>query len=338
MAVQEGFGGLRRVGLHEAAVAVGQVDDEAVGLPLHAANDHQGLAEVALGVSRRMGQWDEHLLALTAIFPHVVLDRGVSAVEPVFVPQPLEDALGIEFVIRRGERPHEIAAEAEGSINITYQQDWPAYNAAQIHEGEHFVTLLRALCDTVPQPEYTFGRPRLPLSDMLFGMGIKVYSTMSGRRAMSDIWSAEAKGLLEKAPSFTSVFRYMENPDMKDLLESLIEQSALPLASVEHNFAPDSSGFATSAYHRWFSHKHGREIKEAKWVKGHIMCGVETNIVTAADVTEVIGNDSPYLIPFLDTTAQHFDVWEVSADKAYLSKKNLRAVHEAGATPTSRSR
>ena len=94
MPVQEGLGGLRRVGLHEAAVAVGQIDDEAVGLALHAADDHQGLAEVAPGVSRRMGQWDEHLLGLTAMLSYVVLDRGVSAVETVLIPQPLEDALG----------------------------------------------------------------------------------------------------------------------------------------------------------------------------------------------------------------------------------------------------
>ena len=92
--VKEGLGGLRRVGLHEAAVAVGQVDDEAVGLLLHAADDHQGLAKVALGVSRRMGQRHEHLPCLTAIISDAVLDRGVSAVESVFVPEPLEDALG----------------------------------------------------------------------------------------------------------------------------------------------------------------------------------------------------------------------------------------------------
>ena len=94
MAIQEGLGGLRRVGLDEAAVAVGQVDDEAVGLLLHAADDHQGLAEVALGVARRMGQRHEHLLGLTAVLSNVVLDRGVSAVEPVLVPEALEDALG----------------------------------------------------------------------------------------------------------------------------------------------------------------------------------------------------------------------------------------------------
>ena len=94
MSVQECLGGLRRVGLDEAAVAVGQVDYEAVGLLFHSADDHQGLAEVALGVARRMGQRHEHLLRLPAVLPYVVLDYGVSAVEPVLLPQPLEDALG----------------------------------------------------------------------------------------------------------------------------------------------------------------------------------------------------------------------------------------------------
>ena len=93
VAVQECLGGLGRVGLHEAAVAVGQVDDEAVGLPLHAADDHQGLPEVALGVARRMGQWYEHLPRLPEILSNVVLDRGVTAVEPVLVAKALEDAL-----------------------------------------------------------------------------------------------------------------------------------------------------------------------------------------------------------------------------------------------------
>ena len=80
--VQEGLGGLGGVGLHEAAVAVGQVDDETVGLTLHAADDHHGLAEVALGVARGMGQGDEHLLGLATALPHVVLDRGVSTSNP----------------------------------------------------------------------------------------------------------------------------------------------------------------------------------------------------------------------------------------------------------------
>ncbi len=44
------------------------------------------------------------------------------------------------------------------------------------------------------------------------------------------------------------------------------------------------------------------------------------------------GHDSPQFAPLVESTAQHFTVNEVAADKAYLSKKNLRAVDEAGGT------
>ena len=94
MPIQEGLGGLGGIGLHIAAVAAGQVQDEAVGLPLHARDEHQGLAEVALGLARRVGQRHEHLFCLAAVLPDVVFDDGVSAVEAVLVPEPLKDALG----------------------------------------------------------------------------------------------------------------------------------------------------------------------------------------------------------------------------------------------------
>ena len=245
---------------------------------------------------------------------------------------PCKHIYSVQFLIQREDRPDGTTVETK-AVKVTYSQNWAAYNTAQMNEGDHFVTLLRELCDTVEQPEYSFGRPRLPLSDMLFGMCVKVYSLMSGRRAMSDIRSADAKGYLGKAPSATSCWRYMEAPAMKDLLCRLIQLGALPLKAVEVDFAPDSTGIGSSVYNRWFDHKWGREIKESRWVKGHIMTGVKTNIITDADATVEAGNDSPYLIPFLNTTAKHFDVQEVSADKAYLSKRNLWAILDAGAVP-----
>ena len=151
---------------------------------------------------------------------------------------------------------------SQSQTRRTYPQNWPAYNGAQTHEQEQFTKLLRELCDTVPQPPQTFGRPRLPLSDVLFGIGLKVYSTMSGRRAMTDFRDAQAKGLLDKVPSFTSTFRYLENPDLAPLLKDLIERSALPLRSVETDFAVDSSGFSTSVYKRWFDYKWGKTRKK----------------------------------------------------------------------------
>ena len=245
--------------------------------------------------------------------------------------RPCKHIYAVEFVIRREERPDGTIVETK-AMRVTYRQGWPAYNAAQTHEQEQFGTLLRELCDTVPQPPQTFGRPRLPLSDVLFGIGLKVYSTMSGRRAMTDFRDAQTKGLMNKAPSFTSTFRYLENPDLAPLLKSLIEQSALPLRSIETDFAVDSSGFSTSVYNRWFDHKWGKVRKEARWIKAHVMCGVKTNIVTSVEVTPTESADAPFMAPFVQTTAQNFTVKEVSGDKAYLSKKNLRAVQAVGGT------
>ena len=238
----------------------------------------------------------------------------------------------VEFIIQREERPDGTTIETKAVQFVPMRQDWSAYNAAQINEGDHFATLLRDLCDTIPQPPQGRGRPRLPLSDMVFAVGQKVYSTLSTRRAMSGIKDAGADGLLEKTPSCTSIFRYLENPDLAPILKGLIEQSALPLKSVEQDFAVDSSGFSTSVFDRWFSHRWHKQIKEARWIKAHIICGVKTNIITSAEVNDTMGHDSPQFAPLVQTTADNFTISEVSADKAYLSKRNLRVVEQAGGT------
>ncbi len=215
----------------------------------------------------------------------------------------------------------------------TRGQNWPAYNRAQAYEKEHFVRLLWELCDSVPQPPQSAGRPRLLLSDVVFGIGLKVYSTLSGRRALSSIRDAEAQGLVGRAPSFTSLFRYLEDASITPILKTLVERSALPLRSIETDFAVDSSGFSTSVFDRWFDHSYGRQRRVGKWLKCHLICGVHTNIVTSVEVTPTVTADTIYLEPLVQATARNFDISEVSADKAYLSRKNLRVIDEVGATP-----
>ena len=41
--------------------------------------------------------------------------------------------------------------------------------------------------------------------------------------------------------------------------------------------------------------------------QGSYNAGVKTNIVTAVEVTETAANDSPFLAPFVETTARGFD-------------------------------
>ena len=157
--------------------------------------------------------------------------------------KPCKHIYAVKYSIMRDEGL--ASPEPRTEVPVKYGRDWAAYNKAQTHEGDHFVTLLRELCDTVEMPIHVNGRPRLPISDMLFAVTYKAYSTMSTRRFMSDVRDAETKGLMDCLPSTTTVFRYMEDPGLTPLLHGLIERSALPLRTVEVDFAADSSGFST---------------------------------------------------------------------------------------------
>lgn len=243
--------------------------------------------------------------------------------------QPCKHIHAVEFVIQRETKPDGTTTVTQ-SVKVTCTQEWTTYNEAQTHEQERFVSLLRDLCNGIQQPKYRFGRPRLPLSDVIFGLVYKSYSTFSGRRFMSDLREIEAKELVSKCPSFTSNARYLENPELTPLLKSLIEQSASPMRAIETDFAVDSSGFATTTYNRWFDHKYGKVKSKQTWVKAHLMCGVTTHIVTSVEATPFESADTTQLPALVNTTAKTFSISEVSADKAYSDRRNLHAVQAQG--------
>ena len=217
----------------------------------------------------------------------------------------------------------------------TYSQNWPKYNLAQQNEKDRFLVLLRDLCNAVslePKPRGR-GRPSIPLPERLFSVTYKVYTGFSARRFTCDVRAAMRQGFIDHAPSFNSTNRFLASDELTDHLTALIELSAAPLASIESAFAIDSTGFATTTYDRWFDYKWGKERSKQAWVKTHLMCGVKTNIVTAALATTHESADTKQLPHLLGRTAETFTIDEVSADKAYSSKRNLREIEAVGATP-----
>ena len=218
-------------------------------------------------------------------------------------------------------------------LKISYSQNWSAYNKAQCTEKAHVQQLLRGLCDGIVQPPHVRGRPSLPLSDVIYGSVMKVYTTFSGRRATTDVKDCEAKGLIEHAPHYNSIFNYLGRAELTPLFKALIEESALPLKAIESQFAVDATGFGTSTYSRWYDYKFGREMRYMNWLKAHAMVGVRTNVVTSIEVTEGDKHDSPQFAGLVASTAKRFNVKEVSADKAYLSHDNLDAVAAVGGVP-----
>jgi transposase len=215
----------------------------------------------------------------------------------------------------------------------TYSQNWPAYNEAQTNEKRQFQILLHDLCSTVPNPPQGKGRPRLALSDAIFSATFKIYSTVSGRRFMSDLCDAQGKGYIDRVPHFNSIFNYLENPELTPLLTTLIQTASLPMTAIESDFAADSTGFTTSRFVRWFDHKYNGIRQEHDWVKAHMMCGVKTNVVTAVEIYSRDAQDSPILPSLMTTTRRNFNVREVSADKGYSSIANVETISAMGATP-----
>ena len=214
------------------------------------------------------------------------------------------------------------------SVKQTYKQEWRAYDAAQTHEKERFLLLLNELCKGVEESPQSFGRPRLPLADMIFASTFKVYSTVSGRRFMTDLRDAQTKGFIARTPHYTSVSRYLENPTLTPFLKELIEVSSLPLQTVETDFAVDSSGFSTCRFAQWVKAKYGepKQMERHEWIKVHLMCGTKTNIVTSIEVTDSNVADCPQFAGLVKTTGRNFTMAQVSADKAYLSSDNLQVV------------
>ena len=96
---------------------------------------------------------------------------------------------------------------------------------------------------------------------------------------------ATSKGQMERVPCFSTISRYLNQPELTPILVSLIEQSAVPLAGIEEDFAIDSTALAPTSTMSGFEEKHGKKKKggkRKKFITCHIMCGVKTRIVAAS--------------------------------------------------------
>jgi transposase len=213
-----------------------------------------------------------------------------------------------------------------------YKQRWPLYNLAQQTEGRRFQVLLADLCRGLTDaPGAKTGRRRTSMANMVFASALKVFSGFSSRRFCSDLKDAYERGYLTHLMNSMSINHYLGYDKMTPVLEGLIVRTSLPLKAIETTFAPDSTGFSTSRFVKWFDEKYG-ERSGRDWVKAHAICGVKTNIVTAVEIGARDAGDSPMFKPLVEKTAQNFTLKEVPADKAYLSHENLALIDKLGGT------
>jgi transposase len=219
----------------------------------------------------------------------------------------------------------------------TYPQNWKAYNEASVRQKELYLKMLNDLCNTIQEParKEGAGRPSMPLRDMVFASGLKVYTTFSLRRYGSDMKEAQSKGYMKSVPEFSTVAYYMRNPELTPILKGLITLSALPLKTVEEkgSFSIDATGFSPALFSRWYDHKYkmvrGRKI----FYKAHLLIGNTTHIVCGADITTEYVSDSVMLPELVQGVSREFTIPELDADKGYLSHNNLECLDKLGIVP-----
>ncbi|MDO8647501.1 MAG: IS5 family transposase, partial [Candidatus Diapherotrites archaeon] len=215
------------------------------------------------------------------------------------------------------------------------KQDWSAYTKAQNAEKELLMDILQELLAKIRVEinPCKKGRHFGDIKDLLFCHALKTYTKLSSRRLNSDLELAQRREFIKQVPHFTTLMNYLEKEELTQILQELIRLSALPVKGCEERYAIDSTGFSSSQFGRWFNVKYKEETIARNWVKAHIMCGTKTNMITSVELTKAHGADCPQLELLIEKTIKDFNVKEVSADKAYLSRKNLQIIVENGATP-----
>ena len=215
-----------------------------------------------------------------------------------------------------------------------YTQNWSAYNKAQTKEKFIFLRILSDSVDSINIKTYgkRNGRPPMLMPDMIKACCIKVFNDFSARRNNSDIEISHLLKYLNNKPHFNSILKYMNSPYITPFLKELIKLTSLPLRDYEKNFAIDSTGFSTFCKDKWVSVRLDHQ-KHHNYKKLHAICGVNTNIIVAAKVTNGTASDCPHFQELLKEAAKHFNIRNITADAGYLSRKNVQCASDLNISP-----
>ncbi len=215
------------------------------------------------------------------------------------------------------------------------QTNWTAYTEAQNNEKRLLMEILSELLSDVKIEisNGKLGRHYSDMKDICFCLALKTYTKLSSRRLNSDLEKAQQEEFIARVSHFTTIMGWMKMEEMTSLLLHLIKLSALPMKEMETQYSIDSTGFASWQFGRWFDYKFNQVKTCRNWVKGHIMCGTKSHMVVSVELPKAHGADSPQLALLVEKTCKDFNVKEISADRAYLSRKNLHIIVANGALP-----
>lgn len=180
------------------------------------------------------------------------------------------------------------------------------------------------------------GRPRADYRDIIISLLIMSYHSFSYRRANTDIRELYSGGLISAIPSRQVLNKYMLSDEFRELLQSLITFTAMPLIDLQDTIIIDSTWF--SKYVRMSSANFKRDSKRnirvpplSKTRKLHIIAGLNNRIILTARTSEGTKHDNNFFKLLLDDLVNlGMKIKVLLADSGYNSRDNYALCEEYG--------
>jgi len=253
---------------------------------------------------------------------------------PKLEPQ-LENLIARMLSNANYEKPYKQQSLNQYIPKEEHKRNWTEYESNCRREKLMFLKILKyAVSYLNLKTNYKGnGRPNATTDDIILSICIRLYSNYSSWRCESELEICRSMGYLENIYRRSTLNKYQQSPEVTIKLRELFMLIARPLAPIELHFSADATGIGHA-----YGNKRWVEVREEpqrwkEYQKLHIISGSKSNIIVSARVTQGNRNDSPMLPEMLDDIKGHFNIREFSADAGYLSKKNVKAISQAGALP-----
>lgn len=182
------------------------------------------------------------------------------------------------------------------------------------------------------------GRPKSYIVDVVKSLLIMNYHSWSYNRSRSDLKDMVEKGVINKLPAKSTLNKYMQEISFTEILQKIIEVSAMLFIEKETVFMIDAAWFfnrmivSDSQYKYKYAKKRGKTIDlptHVKTRKLHILIAKQSKIIVSARTSMGKSNDINYFDTLLTSAINiGFNVKTILGDAAYGSKDNYSLCDE----------
>lgn len=200
-------------------------------------------------------------------------------------------------------------------------------------EKESFI---KNLCNFIEplnfQQLQIMGRPKANFKDIIKSLCVMSYHGFSYRRTQSDLKKMFEDGLLKSIPPRSTLNDYANKENTKEIIEKLIQLSALFFVDNEDTIILDSTWFGKRMYTGGYKKVYDKSSNTmGKVRKLHIACLKNSKVIAYAKATKGTKHDSPFFEELARTVVKNgFSIKTLIADAGYNSKKNYALCKELG--------